>query len=156
MKLGVFYCPKQSSTENLAGDFAHRLLLRDVIILQGDIGAGKTTFARALINAVAVSPCVARSPTFPFVQEYEVIQGRLLHYDFYRLREEKEIFDFDFEEALSRDIILIEWAERIPCNLLPKHGLTIRFEMRPMGRLLYISGSNAWRARIESLAFPAC
>lgn len=153
-KLGIFFCPTVRATEALASQIGRRLFSKDTVLLQGDLGTGKTTFARALIRSIAVSEDDVRSPTFSVVQEYEVTQGRLLHCDFYRLQGEKEVYDIGVEEALGHKIVLVEWADRAPQDFFPKGLLTIRFEVRPSGRLLFVSGVSSWRTRIESLALP--
>ncbi|MDR2416615.1 MAG: tRNA (adenosine(37)-N6)-threonylcarbamoyltransferase complex ATPase subunit type 1 TsaE [Holosporales bacterium] len=152
VELGIFFCPTALSTENLATVLAQRVLAQDVIVLQGEVGAGKTTFAGALIRAMMSTPCIAGSPAFPLIQEYKIAQGRLLHCDFYRLREEEEISEFAFDEILDHEVVLIEWAERLPPYFLKKNHLAIRFEQRPAGRLLHVFGDLTWRSRIVSMA----
>ncbi|MDR2412190.1 MAG: tRNA (adenosine(37)-N6)-threonylcarbamoyltransferase complex ATPase subunit type 1 TsaE [Holosporales bacterium] len=151
---GVFFCPTIRATEEIAARLAQLLFVQDVILLQGDLGVGKTTFAQALIRTCAVSSCMPKSPTFPCTLEYKVAQGRLLHCDFYRLRQADEVFAFNLEEVLDHDILLVEWAERVPPDLFPQDHLVIQFSMQPAGRFLHVSGSPAWKARIESLALP--
>jgi tRNA threonylcarbamoyl adenosine modification protein YjeE len=152
-ELGAFYCPTPFSTRNFAQNLSRCTMTGDVIVLQGNIGAGKTTFARALIEEVASPACVPRSPTFPLIQEYKTPSGRLLHCDFYRLQQkEEDTLGFNFEEALDRDIILIEWVDRLPFRFLGRNCLTIKFEERSMGRLLRVLGNVPWRSRIVSLA----
>jgi tRNA threonylcarbamoyl adenosine modification protein YjeE len=153
-RFGIFFCPTVRATEEIATRLAPLLFAQDVILLQGNLGVGKTTFAQALIRACAVSSCTPKSPTFPCVLEYKVAQGRLLHCDFYRLRHADEVFSFNLEDVLERDILLVEWAERAPPDFFPQDHLVIQFGMRPAGRFLHISGSPAWKARIESLALP--
>ncbi|MDR1910412.1 MAG: tRNA (adenosine(37)-N6)-threonylcarbamoyltransferase complex ATPase subunit type 1 TsaE [Holosporales bacterium] len=154
-ELGVFFCPKPFSTESLAMCLAQRVLPQDVIVLQGEIGAGKTTFAKALIKKIVASPCITRSPAFPLIQEYEIVHGRLLHCDFYRLHEREEVSGFCLDEVLDHEVVLIEWAERLPPYFLTKNYLTIRFEQRPSGRLLYVSGNVTWRSRVTSISFSS-
>ncbi len=82
-----------------------------VIWLTGDLGTGKTTFARALAEAANASP--ARSPTFSLVHEYETPDGFISHADCYRLKAPEEALDLDFPELQKRArLLLVEWPER--------------------------------------------
>lgn len=84
----------------------------DVVLLYGDLGAGKTAFVRGLAAGVGANPDEVSSPTFTIVQEYSGTQATLYHVDLYRL-EPAEIDDLGLEDLVSGDgIVAIEWAER--------------------------------------------
>jgi hypothetical protein len=106
----------EAQTETLARWIAP--LVRDearLVTLSGDLGAGKTTFARALIRALANDPALeAPSPTFTLMQTYEGPGYRILHADLYRLGGEAELEALGFEEASEDALVLVEWAERAP------------------------------------------
>ncbi|MFM7856422.1 MAG: tRNA (adenosine(37)-N6)-threonylcarbamoyltransferase complex ATPase subunit type 1 TsaE [Flammeovirgaceae bacterium] len=89
------------------------------IVLNGEMGAGKTTLAKAIGSQLGVKDTMA-SPTFSIVNEYKTIQGQpVYHFDFYRLKSEAEAFAMGIEEYLdSGKLCLIEWADKIP-TLLP-------------------------------------
>ena len=97
----------------------------DLVLLSGDLGAGKTFLARAIARALGVSPNVAiASPTFTLVQEYETKKGPLLHVDLYRLRDDDrektraEIRRLGLAERLHEGaIILVEWGEGYEADL---------------------------------------
>jgi tRNA threonylcarbamoyl adenosine modification protein YjeE len=154
-ELCIFFCPKASSTERLAKILAQRVLVQDVIVLQGEVGAGKTTFASALIKAMMPTPCIVGSPAFPLIKEHRIARGRLLHCDFYRLREQEKISELAFSEILDHEVVLIEWAERLPPSFLKKNYLTIQFEQRSSGRLLHVHGDLSWSNRITTIAYSS-
>jgi tRNA threonylcarbamoyladenosine biosynthesis protein TsaE len=84
----------------------------DVVLLYGDLGAGKTAFVRGLARGVGANPDDVSSPTFTIVQEYAGPSATLYHVDLYRL-EPAEIDDLGLEDLVSGDgIVAIEWAER--------------------------------------------
>lgn len=97
----------------------------DLIALHGDLGAGKTTFARALIRSLADNPAEEiPSPTFTLVQSYETTRMSVAHYDLYRLADPDELQELGLDEALLSGIALVEWPER-GGDLLPAERLTI-------------------------------
>lgn len=113
----------------LAARLAPRLKTGDVVTLQGDLGAGKTVFARALINALSPEPQEVPSPTFTLVQTYDLPPFTLWHFDFYRLEEEKnDILELGWDEARRSGIALVEWPERLG-RILPKDRLEIRIQL---------------------------
>src|SRR3990167_7257378 len=111
-------------TAEIAGKVASRLLPGDIILLKGELGAGKTTFVRALIQALCGLETEVPSPTFTLVQTYETPRFLLWHFDLYRLKHPEEIFELGIEEAYGSGVSLIEWPERLGANL-PKDYLGI-------------------------------
>lgn len=85
----------------------------DVILLSGELGAGKSTFARAFIHSYLGQEVHVQSPTFPLIQIYEQGKCELWHCDFYRLEDPEEVLELGIEEAYSKGITLIEWPEKL-------------------------------------------
>ncbi|QOL82023.1 tRNA (adenosine(37)-N6)-threonylcarbamoyltransferase complex ATPase subunit type 1 TsaE [Pseudooceanicola spongiae] len=112
--------------------FAQRLGARlkpgDVILLSGGIGAGKTHFARCLIQSILVAPEDVPSPTFTLVQEYDTQNGPLWHADLYRLSDPLDAVELGLEDAFEQAICLIEWPDRLG-DLAPTEALRIDFSV---------------------------
>lgn len=133
-------------TAKIADKVASRLLPGDVILLKGELGAGKTTFVRALIQALCGPETEVPSPTFTLVQTYETSQFLLWHFDLYRLKHPEEIFELGIEEAYEGGVSLIEWPERLGENL-PKDYLVIElsYGTHENERILTFTG---WKDRL--------
>jgi tRNA threonylcarbamoyladenosine biosynthesis protein TsaE len=82
-----------------------------IILLEGELGAGKTEFSRAYINSFSAQPITVTSPTYNIVQIYEVKPQKIYHFDLYRLESDEELSEIGFDEALEEAICLIEWPE---------------------------------------------
>lgn len=111
----------------LAVRIAQILKTGDVITLTGGLGAGKTVFARALVNALAPAPEEVPSPTFTLVQVYENQSPAIWHFDLYRLEGQDEILELGWDEARRQGVAVVEWPERLG-SLLPKDRLEINIE----------------------------
>lgn len=111
-------------TASRARDLAAQLLPGDVILLTGDVGAGKTHFARALIRALLPQPEDIPSPTFTLVQTYEGRDGAIWHADLYRLTSTYEIEELGLADAFQDAICVVEWPDRLG-PLTPKNALTV-------------------------------
>jgi len=110
----------------LAAKIAPVCQMGDVICLHGDLGAGKTTFARFFIQALGNTELVP-SPTFTLVQQYET-SPPVFHFDLYRLTDPEEIIELGLDEAQATGISLIEWPERLG-DFLPKDRLEISLSL---------------------------
>ncbi|MFI4999744.1 MAG: tRNA (adenosine(37)-N6)-threonylcarbamoyltransferase complex ATPase subunit type 1 TsaE [Reyranellales bacterium] len=123
----------ETATEQLGVTLAARLKPGDVVGLKGDLGAGKTTLARAILRAASGDPgLIVPSPTFTLVEVYETPRGTFWHFDLYRLETPEQVFELGWEEALAEGIVLVEWPERLG-PLMPKH-LSATLEVDGEGR----------------------
>lgn len=105
-----------------------------VILFHGEMGAGKTTFIKALSKALGVKDATS-SPTFSLVNEYQTVDNKTLyHFDVYRLKNESEAYDMGIEDYLySGNWCFIEWAEKIP-NLIPEQHSVIELKLTADGK----------------------
>jgi tRNA threonylcarbamoyladenosine biosynthesis protein TsaE len=145
--------PNEAATIALAQDLAPALLDGGVVYLRGELGVGKTTFARALLRAMGVGERV-KSPTYSLLERY-VVNGRdAFHLDLYRIAGAGELEWLGLDELdAPGTIVLVEWPER-GCGALPKPDLEITLEHEGQGRSACLSvvsprGSN-WIAGIDA------
>jgi tRNA threonylcarbamoyl adenosine modification protein YjeE len=121
-----FTTKSEQETIEVAKDLVQKLNSCELIFLHGNLGSGKTVFARALIRALTGDKKLeVPSPTFTLLQTYESVHGLISHYDLYRLKEPDGIFELDWEEALSSGVTIVEWPERLG-ELMPPVRLDIR------------------------------
>jgi tRNA threonylcarbamoyladenosine biosynthesis protein TsaE len=147
----VLDLPDEAATVALA-DRVSRLAQRgDIIGLKGDLGAGKTTFARAFIRSRENPEEEVPSPTFTLVQIYD-LHPAIWHFDLYRLRYPEEAWELGIEEAFSEGISLIEWPERLG-TLLPQRRLELCFSFgdRPDARRAILRPGESWRSRLATI-----
>ena len=141
-------------TQAIAAALARQCRRGDCILLRGDLGAGKTTFARGFIQALQSTPDEVVSPTFTLVQTYPARDGGMVwHFDLYRLKNAGEIEEIGLDEALNLGITLIEWPEMIQSRL-PQEALDVTIETAetPEQRRLTFAGMpGVWQARITML-----
>lgn len=124
---GEFLVGSVEETWALAKEFAKELKPGDVVCLEGDLGAGKTTFTQGLASALGV-PGRVTSPTFCIVQEHQSDDVFLVHMDLYRLQGEEDVEAMGWEDYLARGAILvIEWPERAGMLIPPEaHHISFR------------------------------
>ncbi len=144
--------PDQEATERLAAALAPLLVPGDVVALGGDLGAGKTTLARALIRTLAADPDEeVPSPTFTLVQSYETPAGPVWHFDLYRLAGPDEMLELGWDEALATAIVLVEWPERLG-PLLPAGRLDLVLAATGSESREDVLGGAGWAGRLGRLA----
>ena len=126
----TFRTASEAETVALGRRLAQELPPRGVVLLIGNLGAGKTTLAKGIVSGLgAAQPDDVSSPTFTLIHEYG--EGRAYHVDLYRLEEARQVESLGLEELFDRDaMVLIEWGERFP-KLLPERRTEIR--MRALG-----------------------
>src|SRR5882757_4793986 len=130
----------ETATEQLGATLAARLHPGDVVGLQGELGSGKTTLARAILRAAAGDPdLIVPSPTFTLAEVYETPRGLFWHFDLYRLEAPEQVFELGWEEALADGVALVEWADRLG-PLLPGERLTVTLAIEGDGRRAVLQG----------------
>jgi tRNA threonylcarbamoyladenosine biosynthesis protein TsaE len=122
-----FISSSEQDTKSIAELFAAGINSGDVICLNGELGSGKTFFVKAFCEQIGIYN--ASSPSFSIVNEYSG-KFKIFHFDFYRLKSVKELYDIGFEDYLLDEnaIILIEWAELFP-EILPLKRYDILFDI---------------------------
>ncbi|HEY6578147.1 MAG TPA: tRNA (adenosine(37)-N6)-threonylcarbamoyltransferase complex ATPase subunit type 1 TsaE [Rhizomicrobium sp.] len=137
-----------AETEELGRRIAASLAAGDTIALEGDLGAGKTTLARAILRALGVTGDVP-SPSFTLVQTYETPQLKVAHCDLYRIEDPAELDELGLDDALLGGAVLMEWPERAP-GRIASDALHIRIEvLGESERLMQFSGPARWAHLLE-------
>src|SRR5664279_4439637 len=146
----------EQATRRLMVDIAAVLAPGDLITLSGDLGAGKTTFARALIRHLAGDETIeVPSPTFTLMQAYELPRFPLVHADLYRLSGPGELAELGFDDLPENAVTLLEWPDRAAGQLPPNRfdvALTLQPSHGETFRQARITGYGSFAARAERIA----
>lgn len=155
----------EAATRRLAADLAPRLRPGDTLLLEGDLGAGKSTFARALIRArLGVPDLEVPSPTFTLVQVYGEPQDAIWHADLYRLSGPDDLVELGLTDAFDTAVCLVEWPERLD-GAAPVGALTVALSVVPPvggqgvalagargeARHARLRGSSDWALRLRGI-----
>lgn len=142
-----------ADTERLAARLAPILRSGDVIALAGELGAGKTCFARALIRTLGAAGENVPSPTFTLAQMYEARDFDIWHFDLYRLEKPEDSIELGIDEAMTGALCLIEWPDRLG-RYLPARRLDLRLEFGASenARMATLSGGGDWGQRLAEIA----
>lgn len=150
----------ETATESFADAMARMVKPGDLLALSGDLGAGKTTFARAFIRVFChASDMEVPSPTFTLVQTYSAPDGTVVfHSDLYRLKGPDEIEDLGLEDEREDAVLLVEWPDRMPADWW-QGALKIELEHHVGGpesgrRLVVTSESLDWQRRLTNQLGP--
>jgi hypothetical protein len=145
----------EQATRRLMVDIAGAIEPGDLITLSGDLGAGKTTFARALIRHLAGNESIeVPSPTFTLMQAYELPRFTLVHADLYRLSGPGELAELGFEELTEGAVTLLEWPDRAAGHLPPDRldvALTLSPQQSETFRTARVTGYGTFAARAERI-----
>ena len=126
-KLRTVYSLSEEETYDFGRNFARSLRGGELILLQGELGLGKTVFARGIAAGLGIAPEDVSSPSFTLVQEYTGGRTPMFHVDLYRLEETEETDSLGLEEILSAGgVIVVEWGEKLPVYYR-RDGMTIQF-----------------------------
>lgn len=142
------FLPDEAATLAVAAQLAPLLSGRELVFLEGDLGAGKTTFCRGLLRGLGHTGAV-KSPTFTLVEPYEIAGGgQIFHFDLYRLTDANELEYIGIEDYLeSHQLCLVEWPERGEA-VLPASDLTVTLALEGSGRRLKIEANSERGGRI--------
>jgi tRNA threonylcarbamoyl adenosine modification protein YjeE len=148
--------PDEDATRKLMIDIAGALKPGDTVTLSGDLGAGKTTFVRALIRYLAGDATIeVPSPTFTLMQTYDLPQFLLVHADLYRLSGASEMAELGFDDLAEDAVVMIEWPDRAAGSLAPDR-LDIAFTLAPKLKLEFrhvrVTGYGSFAPRVERIA----
>ena len=136
-------------TQNFSKNISKIISAGDIIFLYGDIGVGKTTFVRFLINHLESKNGIKKSdvlsPTFNIVYDYDVGNLKILHYDLYRLKNYKDISQLGMFETSNDSIKIVEWPELIESK--PRDRVDIQFQYSKLidSRKVKIVGIGKWK-----------
>ena len=148
--------PDEHATQRLAIDIANSLQPGDLVTLSGDLGAGKTTFARALIRYLAGDASIeVPSPTFTLLQIYELPQFPLVHADLFRLSGSAELAELGFDDLPEGAVVLVEWPDRA-AGFLPPDRIDVALTLAPKLKLEFrharVTGYGKLGARVDRMA----
>ena len=119
----------ENDTKKLANTISKKIKIGDIIYLYGEIGVGKTTFVKYLINSLQkknnLTVTEVISPTFALLNEYQIKQFKINHFDLFRIKSSKEIENLDLFTDRSSSITLIEWPQKIKKK--PKNLIELKF-----------------------------
>lgn len=131
--ISTYHSASEDETAQIAEQIGETLAPGTIICLYGDLGLGKSVFARALIRHLTENPQLeVPSPTFTLVQTYDTCKGPLWHFDLYRLKDPDEIYELGWEDAIGQALCLIEWPERLG-YLMPANRIDIHLSLMPDG-----------------------
>jgi len=138
----------EAATERLGARIASGLATGDTIALEGELGAGKTVLARAVLRALGVTESVP-SPTFTLVQHYETAKLPVDHLDLHRIEDESELDQLGLDDALASGAAMIEWPQKAGARL-PADALHLRLETSgDTSRRAIVSGPERWAHMFE-------
>ncbi|OGT49445.1 MAG: tRNA (adenosine(37)-N6)-threonylcarbamoyltransferase complex ATPase subunit type 1 TsaE [Gammaproteobacteria bacterium RIFCSPHIGHO2_12_FULL_41_15] len=136
------FLPNEQATINQGLQLAHQLKPGMIVYLEGDLGAGKTTMVRAMLNELGYDGLV-KSPSYTLVESYSVVGLSLHHFDLYRLADPEALEYLGLADYLTpSSICLFEWAEK-GRGWLPKADLSIKIDILQNGRMLYVTSPQS-------------
>ncbi|MFM9972953.1 MAG: tRNA (adenosine(37)-N6)-threonylcarbamoyltransferase complex ATPase subunit type 1 TsaE [Beijerinckiaceae bacterium] len=151
----VIDLPDIHSTERFARDISVELGPDTLVTLTGDLGSGKTTFARALIRSLSGDPELeVPSPTFTLMQVYDAPKFKIVHCDLYRIAAPEELIELGWDENADGALVIVEWADRAGDALSPDRldiGFILEPEEGPEYRVAVVTGYGTWSQRVGTM-----
>lgn len=142
--------PTEADTAAFASAIGSILEPGDVLLLEGEIGAGKSAFARALIRSLAGADIEVPSPTFTLVQTYDLPAFQIWHCDLYRLSHPDEVFELGLDSAFEDAVCLIEWPDKLGDDR-PKNALTLLFTANADHHTVSFEPTGNWAERLSQI-----
>lgn len=139
--------PDLAAVEAFGGRIAARLRPGDVVALAGELGAGKTTLARAIVRALGYEGEVP-SPTFTIVETYEALDPPLVHADFYRLESPREAEELGLDDYREGAALIAEWPDKAGGFGHEPGCLSVALEFVGSGRRAVVEGGADWQRRM--------
>jgi tRNA threonylcarbamoyladenosine biosynthesis protein TsaE len=137
------------NTKKFSEKISKIIKLGDVIFLYGEIGVGKTTFVRFLVNQLEVESKIKKSdilsPTFNIVYDYQIKKTKIYHYDLYRLKKSKDILELGMLENLENTITIVEWPELIKPKPQDRIDIFFKYSKSENSRTAKIYGFGKWK-----------
>lgn len=151
MSMAISIINEQQTTA-LATAVAKQIAVGEAVLLSGELGVGKTYFAKKFLNALGIAESLVASPTFTLVNVYDTNKGPLWHADLYRIKSKDEVLELGLEDAFSSSITLIEWPERADLHW-PKDYLALSFEFSDdeSARTITPQGFGTWGKKVNEV-----
>ena len=151
----TIFLADDADTASLGETLARHLIPGDTVLLEGQIGAGKSHLARAAIKHLArlrgLPEPEVPSPTFTLIQTYDLGSTTVWHADLYRLGDASELIELGFDDALQQDIVLVEWPDRM--SFAPKDALSVHLVVQDQSRTATLScQTDRWQGLQNDLA----
>ena len=140
----------EDETAAVGRALASTLSAGDVLLLHGDLGAGKTAFVRGLAEGLGVSRDAVSSPTFTLIQEYRGGRLPLFHVDLYRIEDPREFDELGLDEIAEEGVLAIEWAERLPSPPLNATRVSIEHAGESERRIVIVAST---KSEVRSLKY---
>ena len=157
MKDLIFNSETVQDTEKFAYRLASLIKKHDLILLKGELGSGKTTFARSIINSKYFANDINHivpSPTFNLLQIYKFGNRTIGHADLYRVQNKEEITVLDLQKIVDEGSLIIEWPEIID-SIISANILNIIFEIQNNTLNLIVNDGGGWKDRIRSISLKS-
>ena len=151
MVIGIINIKSEKKTKFIAEELYKICKTGDLIALSGELGSGKTTFARYFIKK-ATNVKVVPSPTYNLMLPYKTKLSTIYHMDAWRIKDQDEAASLGITEMFENSIFIIEWADKIK-NLIPESCLTLIINTKENLRELIFKGNTNWKNRLQKFSF---
>ena len=149
MLINAFNIQKEINTKCIAENISNICYHGDVIAISGELGSGKSTFAKYFIKNLVQTKSVP-SPSYNILLTYNSKDKTICHMDAWRLKNENEVLNLGITEMFEKSIFIIEWAEKIK-TFIPSNALKLSIKREKNKRILLIEGNVGWQKRLEKL-----